>query len=224
MVRKGFSLNIDYTVLSIFRSATAAVIGLTVHEFAHAFAAYQLGDTTARDQGRLTLNPMKHLNLVGFLLIVIAGFGWAKPVSFRSENLKRKYRDEVLIALAGPLSNFVIGILFLVVARCLYFSAYFNTSFWGLIVVDTFLIWGVINFGLFVFNLIPIPPLDGSHIYTPILKDVNPGLLANLYRFGIQGLLIIIIIEKNSKLQLLPISRIVKFMADVCMNILNFHK
>ena len=171
-------MNIDYTILSIFRSATAAVIGLTVHEFAHAFAAYQLGDTTARDQGRLTLNPLKHLDWVGFFLIVIAGFGWAKPVSFQSENLKRKHRDEILIALAGPFSNLVIGILFLVVARCLYFSAYFNTSFWGLIVVDTFLIWGVINFGLFVFNLIPIPPLDGSHIYTPILKEVNPGLLA----------------------------------------------
>ena len=94
----------------------AAVIGLTVHEFSHAFAAYKLGDSTAKDDGRLTLNPLKHIDWLGFFLIVIAGFGWAKPVIFNPDNLKNKHRDEIIISVAGPLSNFVLAVLFLVIA------------------------------------------------------------------------------------------------------------
>lgn len=100
-------MNFDYFWL--FRSLPAVIIGLTVHELAHAYTAYKLGDMTAKNDGRLTLNPLKHIDPLGFILIVIAGFGWAKPVSFNPDNLKNKHRDEILISLAGPFSNFFAG-------------------------------------------------------------------------------------------------------------------
>ena len=81
----------------------AAIIGLTVHEFAHAYTAYRLGDNTAKMEGRISLNPLRHIDWMGFFLIIFAGFGWAKPVSFNPENLKHKHRDEILISIAGPL-------------------------------------------------------------------------------------------------------------------------
>jgi Zn-dependent protease len=95
----------------------AAVIGLTVHEFSHAYAAYLLGDSTAKELGRVTLNPLKHIDWMGFFLIVIAGFGWAKPVTFNPDNLKNKHRDEILISIAGPFSNFILALVFFIIAR-----------------------------------------------------------------------------------------------------------
>jgi len=91
--------------IEMIKIMPAAIIGLTVHEFSHAYMAFRLGDHTAKDQGRLTLNPLKHIDWMGFFLIVIAGFGWAKPVSFNPDNLKHKHRDEILISIAGPFSN-----------------------------------------------------------------------------------------------------------------------
>ena len=126
---------------------------MSFHEFAHAYTAYRLGDNTAKDDGRLTLNPLKHIDWLGFFLIIIAGFGWAKPVSFNPNNLKNKHRDEILISIAGPISNFVIAILFFVLARVLYSIDFFNSEF-GLQVINLIMTWGVINFSLFIFNLL----------------------------------------------------------------------
>ncbi len=206
----------------ILRIAPAAVIGLTVHEFSHAYAAYKLGDNTAKNEGRLTLNPIKHIDWLGFFLIVIAGFGWAKPVTFNPDNLKNKHRDEILISIAGPISNFIIAILFLVIARLLYFVDYFNTSTLGLEIIQLIVIWGVINFGLFVFNLVPIPPLDGSHIYLTYLKDINPKLMINMYKYGTIGLLAIILIESNLNINILHISSLVSSITSFFFDLLRF--
>ena len=183
-------MGLDLT--EILRIAPAAVIGLTVHEFSHAYAAYKLGDETAKNDGRLTLNPLKHIDWLGFFLILIAGFGWAKPVMFNPENLKNKHRDEIIIAIAGPVSNFLLAILFFVAARVLYMVDGISVEIVQLIVV-----WGIINFSLFVFNLIPLPPLDGSHVYLTYLKDINPKLMMNLYRYGTLALFLIIIAENK---------------------------
>ena len=147
-------MGLDLT--DILKIAPAAVIGLTVHEFAHAYTAYRLGDNTAKDDGRLTLNPLKHIDWLGFFLIIIAGFGWAKPVSFNPNNLKNKHRGEILISIAGPISNFVIAILFFVLARVLYSIDFFNSEF-GLQVINLIMTWGVINFSLFIFNKFHAP-------------------------------------------------------------------
>jgi Zn-dependent protease len=200
--------------LEMLKIMPAAVIGLTVHECAHAFAAYKLGDTTAKDQGRLTLNPLKHIDWMGFFLIVVAGFGWAKPVSFNPDNLRHKHRDEILISLAGPFSNLLVAVLFFVLGRLLYGS---NPD-----VANLMLLWGVINIGLFVFNLIPIPPLDGSHLYLTFLKELNPKLMVLLYRYGTLGLLVIILAENFLNINVLHLSDAIYAVAGWILGLLAF--
>ena len=201
----------------------AAIIGLTVHEFAHAFTAYKLGDNTAKNDGRITLNPLKHIDWLGLLLIVMAGFGWAKPVMFNPDNLKNKHRDEILISIAGPISNFLLAILFMGIARILYSTEVFSTSIIGFQTIQLLIIWGVINLGLFLFNLIPIPPLDGSHIYLTYLKDINPRLMGNMYKYGTFVLLGIILLENNSDINILHLSEASKYITSAIMNLLNFN-
>lgn len=210
-------------ITEILKIAPAAVIGLTVHEFAHAFTAYRLGDNTAKLDGRLTLNPLKHIDWLGFFLIVVAGFGWAKPVSFNPNNLKNKHRDEIMISLAGPISNFIIAILFFVIARLLYFVDYINSSTLGLEVINLIMVWGVINFSLFVFNLIPLPPLDGSHIYLTYIKDINQKLMMNMYKYGTLILLAIIIAESQLKINILHISELVGAITSFFIKLLAFN-
>src|SRR5665647_2152997 len=123
-------------IIEMLKILPAVVIGLTVHEFSHALMAFRLGDHTAKDEGRLTLNPIKHIDWLGFFLIVIAGFGWAKPVMFNPNNLKNKHRDEILISIAGPISNFIIAVLFFVIARLLYSMDYFHTTAVGLGIIN----------------------------------------------------------------------------------------
>lgn len=200
----------------------AVIIGLTVHEFAHAYTAYKLGDHTAKEQGRVTLNPLKHIDWLGFAFIVFAGFGWAKPVMFNPENLKKKHRDEILIALAGPISNLLLALLFILVARVLYGNPDFAQNAMGMKAVNMFLIWALINIGLFVFNMIPIPPLDGSHLYLSYLKATNPVLMQNLYRYGTMALFGIIILESVLNLNILPISELMHGILGFAMYVFGF--
>jgi len=201
----------------------AAVIGLTVHEFSHAYAAYKLGDNTAKLDGRLTLNPLKHIDWMGFFLIVIAGFGWAKPVVFNPDNLKHKHRDEILISIAGPFSNFFLALLFFIIARLLYIDEFFNTTKFGLEIINMIMMWGVINFGLFVFNLIPLPPLDGSHLYLTFLKEIHPKLMMNIYKYGTLGLFAIIIAETQFKVNILHLSELIGYFTTYIIQLLSFH-
>lgn len=214
-------MGLDLT--DILKIAPAAVIGLTVHEFSHAFAAYKLGDSTAKDEGRLTLNPLKHIDWMGFFLIVIAGFGWAKPVTFNPNNLKNKHHDEILISIAGPVSNFIIAVFFFVIARVLYSIDSFHDTTLGLDTINLIIMWGVVNFGLFVFNLIPIPPLDGSHLYLTYIKDINPKLMMNMYKYGTLVLLAIIIAESQLKINILHLSDLVGSITSFFIQLLNFN-
>lgn len=211
----------NFDLFWLLKSLPAVVIGLTVHELAHAYTAYKLGDMTARNDGRLTLNPLKHIDPLGFLLIIIAGFGWAKPVSFNPDNLKKRHRDEILISLAGPFSNLLLAILFLVIARVLFIFPYFETPS-GFAVINMLIIWSLINAGLFVFNLIPIPPLDGSHLYTTFLQKTNPQLLNTIYRYGTLGLLVIILIQANTKIEILPLAPLIKGIINFLISLLQF--
>ncbi|MBB3188266.1 site-2 protease family protein [Microbacter margulisiae] len=200
----------------------AAVIGLTVHEFSHAYAAYRLGDTTAKELGRVSLNPLKHIDWIGFFLIVVAGFGWAKPVTFNPQNLKNKHRDEILISIAGPLSNLILAILFFVIARILYFVSFFNGTDLGLWIINLIVLWGVINIALFIFNLIPLPPLDGSHVYLTYIQDINPKLMVNLYKYGTAVLFAIIIGESWLHINILHISEMINAVSYIFLRMLAF--
>lgn len=164
----------------------AIVFALTIHEFAHAFGARVQGDHTAEDAGRLTLNPLSHIDWLGFFMLMIAGFGWAKPTPFNPYNLKYKRFGPLLVALAGPLSNViavvVIGTALSVIDRFVGLSAD-NL----LIIFFIFLIQ--VNILLAVFNLIPIPPLDGSKVLYSLIGHKKPELVMFLERYGVWLLL-----------------------------------
>ena len=155
-------------------SALAVLIALTVHEFCHGYAAYKLGDNTAAMYGRLTLNPLKHLDPVGALCMLFFRFGWAKPVPINPRNFKKPKRDFALSALAGPLSNitlgFIFGFFYLLSFRLLIGSVGFAAT---LLYNLTYFLgaFHAVNIGLGVFNLIPIPPFDGSRILNVILPE-----------------------------------------------------
>jgi len=193
------------------------LLGLTVHEFFHAFAAWKLGDNTARDQGRLTLNPIKHIDIIGLLFIVFAGFGWAKPVQFNPGNLKNFRRDKAIIAAAGPASNLVLGILLCFIIRAI--GAYYMNieSEFSSFNQHLFLIIYIaasINFGLFIFNLLPIPPLDGSHI---VFSGLNLGFETEekIRKIGLPVLFLIIIIQNFTKITILPIGYAINALMDL---------
>ena len=196
----------------IFYSLPGVLLGLTVHEFCHALCAWKLGDNTARDQGRLTLNPFKHIDIIGLLFIIFAGFGWAKPVQFAPENLRNLRRDKALIAAAGPLSNLVLGILLIFIIKAMF---YFNLEFDGFIENLFYVLYvaASINFGLFIFNLLPIPPLDGSHIvFSGLNIDIETEI--KIRKIGLPFLFLILIIQNQLNITIIPIGKMVRFIID----------
>jgi Zn-dependent protease len=162
-----------------FAWVVAFLIGLTIHEFSHALVAYKLGDSTAKYAGRITLNPLAHLDLFGTILLFVVGFGWGKPVPFNPYNLRNQKYGPLLIAIAGPLSNLVIALIFGLALR--FFVAY-EMAF-GLILLFSVIVF--LNIILAVFNLLPIPPLDGSKILFAILPDSMNDLKMTLERYGL---------------------------------------
>ena len=151
------------------------LLALCLHETAHGYVAYKLGDPTARSLGRLTLNPLKHIDPIGFLCMLGFGFGWAKPVPINTRYFKKPKRDMAICGLAGPVSNLLLCIIFAALLRI--FSEVIASvpfaseqSAYLASLIYTFLYLGIrLNVGLAVFNLLPIPPLDGSRLLTALL-------------------------------------------------------
>lgn len=163
-------------LLGILLGAPGVLIAITFHEFAHGYVAYKLGDNTAKQQGRLSLNPFAHLDPVGTLMLLVAGFGWGKPVEVNPRNYTRKIsmeKGEAIVSLAGPLMNFVLAIVFSLIYFAIYkfASISFIASTIGSIIILLLSSTISINIGLGVFNLIPLPPLDGSKIIMPFLPN-----------------------------------------------------
>lgn len=184
-------------ISSLLISALAVIVGIVVHESAHALAAYALGDKTARSRGRVSLNPLNHIDPFGTillpLLMIAAGgpvFAFAKPVPVYLGNLKHPKRDELLISLAGPASNIVLACL-----GALLLSGVVNGSLWGLaagsVLVEFSLTFIFVNLSLAFFNLIPLPPLDGSSILVPFLKG---SALNTYYRVQQYAMPILIVV------------------------------
>ncbi len=146
----------------------AILFVLTIHEFSHAYSAYLAGDQTAKEQGRLTFNPLAHVDILGLIMLFVAGFGWGKPVPINPANFKNPRRSVFFVSLAGPFSNFFAGVFFIIVLKIL--TTYLNLASGNLLVTFLFILI-VINFSLFIFNLLPIPPLDGSKVLFSLLPD-----------------------------------------------------
>lgn len=140
----------------------AVLIALTIHEFSHGLFAYFLGDQTAKNQGRLSLNPLKHLDPMGALMLLIAGFGWAKPVPVNPYHFKNRKLGMAVTAFAGPLSNFIMAFIFTLIA--IFMIKHTPSSEMTNNIIMFLQISITLNIGLGIFNLIPFPPLDGSRI------------------------------------------------------------
>jgi Zn-dependent protease len=171
--------------------APALLLAVTVHEVAHGWVADQLGDPTARRLGRLTLNPLPHVDPLGAVAFVVAGFGWAKPVPVDARNLRHPVRDMAWVAGAGPASNLVVaflGLVALVVVRRMLHAPFLAAPIEGMLhYVYAF------NLGLAIFNLIPLPPLDGGHFLPYVLPRGSWRLMASLHQYGPLLLLLLVL-------------------------------
>ncbi len=196
------------------------LVGLTFHEYAHAYMADKLGDKTPRFQGRLTLNPLVHIDPIGFIMILIFGFGWAKPVQVNPSAFKKYYKDDLKVSLAGPVANLIVAFLSAVLLSL--FSRFMGTGYgyssiqW--IILMIFRQSSIINCALFVLNLMPIPGFDGFHILRDLFPEFFYKFAEQIYRY--QFLIMIIFIAS-------PIAEIVirkpsAFIVNIMFKIVGF--
>ena len=175
-----------------FAFVIAVIVGITFHEFSHAAVATLQGDQTARSQGRLTLNPLSHLDPLGSIALVVAGFGWGRPVPFSPMHLRSRRWGAALVSLAGPAANFVLALVSVIALRLLYsntlegFQLDFRVRLLEMLVL--------LNVVLGVFNLLPIPPLDGSRLLSIFLPPSRQNIVYFLDQYGIFLLLGILIL------------------------------
>lgn len=192
------------------------LLSLSLHESAHAYAAYKLGDPTARNLGRISLNPLRHLDPVGFLCMLLCGFGWANPVPINSRNFRKPRSGMALSALAGPLSNLLLSIVFLLLLR---FVGYgwlatleypSETALNAAYFLILFFYYGVsLNVTLAVFNLLPVPPLDGSRILFIFLPPKYAYKLVRYERYISLAVMLLLLLG--------PLSWLINWLTDLIM-------
>lgn len=184
--------NLDWSVLTdILLNVIPALICVTVHELSHGFAAWKLGDPTAKRQGRLTLNPLKHIDVMGLVMMAAFRFGWAKPVPVNMRYFKNPKGGMAITAFAGPLSNVLIACVFFFLYGMLY--RFCAGSAVGGYVLQMVYMTGYLSMSLAVFNLIPIPPLDGSKVLFSLVSDRAYEKLMRYERYGMVLLMVIMV-------------------------------
>ncbi|HHV78128.1 MAG TPA: site-2 protease family protein [Firmicutes bacterium] len=174
-------------IRSIILSIPGLVVGVSFHEFAHALAADRLGDPTPRMEGRLTLEPWMHFDIVGTVLLLLYGFGWAKPVHVNPFNFRRPKRDMLLVALAGPLMNLAVAV------GCWMVVILLSVVHSGELLLQVLRICASINIGLAAFNILPVPPLDGSKVLSLVRSPRMEQILQALETYGPLLLLLLLI-------------------------------
>ena len=187
-------------LITLAAFAVALIVGITVHEFSHAWSATQLGDYTARGQGRLTLNPLAHLDPLGTILIFVAGFGWGRPTPVTPGNIRIGERAGMaVVALAGPISNMIVATLAALPFRL------GTVTFRGGIdsqILEALILWNVV---LAIFNLLPIAPLDGFKVVLGILPRAAAALFERTERFGMLLLMVIVLIDVLTPIGILSV-------------------
>ena len=196
----------DFDIMSFIAGLPGLILAMTVHEYAHARAAVALGDITPRITGRLTLNPLAHIDPIGLLMLILAHFGWAKPVMINPRNFKNYKRDDILVSLAGPAANLLLAFLTLVVL--LIYSKFFGRMSQGTYLVLQLIVLYNINFA--IFNMIPLPPLDGSHILKHFLPARYAYRYAQIERYSF-FILIVFVMTPVLTYILIPLQQLVWF-------------
>ncbi len=186
-------------IISLLLTIPVILISLSTHEAAHGYIAYKMGDPTAYNFGRVTLNPLRHIDPMGSLCMLIFGYGWAKPVPINARNFKNPKRGMAFSAIAGPISNILLGIIGTVLySVTTFFTVYFFFNIMEKelllnvlqVLATFFLYFGYMNFVLAIFNLIPIPPFDGSRFFSLFLPDKTYFAMMKYERFIMIGLLV----------------------------------
>ncbi len=169
---------------------------ITFHELSHGFVAYKLGDNTAKNAGRLTLNPLKHIDIVGLIMMIFLHFGWAKPVPVNMNNFKHPKSGMAITALAGPVSNIILAVIIMIIYGLAYKSLYAMGQT-GQMIMSALITTAYLSCALAIFNCIPIPPLDGSKVVFSFLPD---GAYSKLMRYERYGIIILIIIVSTTEI------------------------
>ena len=193
----------DFSLMSIIGGLPGLLIALVVHEYAHARVADAMGDFTPRMMGRLTLNPKAHIDPIGLVMLLIAHFGWAKPVMYNARNFKDWKKGELLVALAGPASNLVVAFLSLIALALLFKMGIFSD---GVRLVLSLMVLYKINFA--IFNMLPLPPLDGSKVLMVFLPGRYAYKLMSLERYSFIILIAMMMTPVLTGI-LIPIQRII---------------
>ena len=184
---------LDWSVpLDLLLSVIPALICIVLHELSHGAAAYALGDDTAKRAGRLTLNPIAHIDLWGLVAMALFRFGWAKPVPVNMYNFKNPKKGMAITALAGPVSNFLIAVVFLFLYGLLYYPLYVEGGSFARTIYEMLLTTAIMSLSLGIFNLLPIPPLDGSKIFFSVLSDSAYEKLMRYERYGMIIMIVLI--------------------------------
>ncbi len=223
-LRLGDANYLKFAITSVLLALPIILLALCVHEMAHGFIANKLGDPTAKYMGRLTLNPLKHLDPFGFLAMLCFGFGWAKPVPINTRYFKKPRRDTMLCALAGPISNIILAFIFAAAYKLTVVSAGVNdlgvyikmrngadlgvTDF--LVLLFSSGIW--LNLGLAVFNLLPIPPLDGSKVLYSFLPPNAYFKMIQYEQYITIGFFVYLLLEQYLPIQI--VSTLINFITE----------
>lgn len=203
-------------LMSILITLPAIIIGLSFHEFAHAFAADRLGDRTPRMQGRVTINPAAHVDPFGLIALIFIGFGWGKPVMVDDRNFKHIRRDSLIVDLAGITTNLILAVIFAGIFKLLFIYQYdFLNTYMGSVVAQMVYYIVQINIVLMIFNLLPVPPLDGFGIITQIFNLRQKDWYYQVYNNGFIILLLLIVFNVTDKV----IGPAISFVSNIIMNI-----
>ncbi|HUX13026.1 MAG TPA: site-2 protease family protein [Spirochaetia bacterium] len=189
------------------------IAGFTVHEASHAFLALHFGDTTPCEQGRCTWNPLAHIDLIGMVLIIFAGFGWARPVPINPGNFRNPKRDGIAVAMAGPTANAILALVFVALAKIVSLTGAFTVKPVGPNLYQFFgeMVW--VNLLLAVFNLLPIPPLDGSTLILSAIPDRYAAQKAIFVKYGALLLLVVILAGSVTSVNIFPIGRVIQWLS-----------
>lgn len=185
----------DFNIVNILYRIPGIILGFSIHELGHAIAADRLGDPTPRQQGKLTLDPRKHIDPIGFIMLMLFSFGWAKPVMTNPRYYKHPRRDDIIVSVAGPLSNLGMAIVFAGLLKL-----FIMTPLPGMLgqntttnIINLILVTLSINVSLFIFNLLPLPPLDGFHVLSSLLPPRYYRQLGVLYQYSTIILIVLLV-------------------------------